>query len=360
MTQDQIQEELIQKGLNFFKTEKQGFFNVSVRIGKCRITTEILKTLKKERFVLIAYPDNKLEQTWKDELEKWKYYDTTDFPPFFVNFSSLKKFKNAKLDAFIIDEHHSASPAERDLCHQIMTNSKDCITIALSGTVSKETKEEWGLKEIASYTTEEGISAGILSDYSITVHVVNLDNIIKTPNRRGKLLTEKQKYSALSWVIDNKRQKGESTMLLALARNRLSLSSIGKINYTKNLLKQLKGRTVVFTGLTDVADRLEIPSYHNKSASDKNFLDFQDGKINQLALAQMAKMGVTFINLNSVVLLNFTHNEEETKQQLTRTLKLDYKGKIADLHVICLQENPELLKIKQSLSMLDSSKIKYV
>lgn len=369
--QDEIQEEFIKKGLEFFKSNNQGFFNLAMRFGKCRVTIEMMKEWK-PKLVIIAYPDNKLRETWLSECEKWGYlqlgpdekcYTGIDSSPdvYLVNFSSLAKYQKVAPSLFIIDEFHAASPNERDLCHQIMTNSKSTKTLALSGTVSKETKAEWGLKEIASYTTQEGIDLGILADYQITVHMVELDNIVKTPNRRGKMLTEKQKYGALSWVIANKQEKGEPFMMLALTRNRLSLSSIGKMEYVRALLKSLEGkRAIIFTGLTAVADEIGIPSYHNKSASNGNFLAFQAGEIDQLALAAMGKVGVTYTNLDSVILMNFTHNAEESSQILNRAIKLDYKGKIADLHVICLNEPPEIKKIKGSLSMLDKTKIKYI
>jgi hypothetical protein len=71
-------------------------------------------------------------------------------------------------------------------------------------------------------------------------------------------------------------------------------------------------------------------------------------------------MGVTYKDLDSVILLNFTYNAEESSRILNRAIKLDYNGKVADLHILCLNEPPELKKIKESLSMLDQSKIKYV
>jgi ActR/RegA family two-component response regulator len=150
-------------------------------------------------------------------------------------------------------------------------------------------------------------------------------------------------------------------MHLALARNRLSLSSIGKINHVKKLLEKLSDkRVLVFTGLANVADNLGIPSYHSKSKDDSAYLEFQSGKHNHLALAAMGKVGVTYTDLDSVILLNFTYNAEETSQILNRAIKLDYKNKKADLHVICLNELPELKKVKESLSMLDENKIKYL
>jgi hypothetical protein len=106
----------------------------------------------------------------------------------------------------------------------------------------------------------------------------------------------------------------------------------------------------VFTGLAKVADEVGCPSYHSKSKNDGNFQDFKNGEINHLALAAMGKIGVTYPDLDSVILTNFTYNAEESSQILNRAIKLDYHGKIADLHILCLNEKPELKKINEYLT----------
>lgn len=356
--QSEIQEEIVKKALEFFKTEQRGYIDGAMRLGKIKISIEIMKRISFHTpIVLIAYPDNKIKQSWMEELKKWAWYNALIT---FTNFFSLHKYKDGIFNFFIIDEFHSCSDLERDYCHQIMTNSKNVKTLALSGTISKETKGLWGLKEIAKYTTNEGIDAGILANYQVTVHFVDLDNKIKTPNKKQKLLTEKQKYNNYTFVINKFRAEGKETMHLLLSRNRLSTASLGKMNHLKQLLAKLKDkRIIVFAGLTEVADRIGIPTYHNKSENDENFQKFQRQEINHLGLAAMGKMGVSFSNLDGVILLNATHNAEETAQMLMRSIKLDYAGKIADVHVIALNEEAERVKIKKSLSMLDSKKIKY-
>ena len=360
MKQDELQKKFVDEGVKFFKSNDRGYYNLAMRFGKCKTTIELLFKLFEDDVniptVLIAYPDNKLRDVWINECEKWSY----DNPNIvFVNFSSLKKHVEYGYDVFIIDEFHSASSRENDYAHEIMDNCK--YTIGLSGTVSDDTKCEWNFEEIASYTTEEGIRDGILADYQITVHMVNLDNNIKTKDKKGKYTTEKTKYVAYTWVIENLKRRGSSVMHLALARNRLSLSSIGKMNYLKKMLAKMQDkRVLIFTGLADVADKVGCASYHSKSKSDDGYTGFQEKRYNHLALAAMGKVGVTYTDLDSVILLNFTYNAEESSQILNRAIKLDYHGKIADLHIICLNEDPEIKKIKKSLEMLDQSKIKYI
>lgn len=355
--QDELQKKIVKAvRAHFDQNIAIGYLDLAMRVGKTKITIDVLKSYKRKLTVLIAYPDNKLQQTWIDEMILWKY-DMTDV--IFVNFSSLKHFKDSSFDFFIIDEFHTASDLERDYCETIANSSSNALL--LSGTVSEETKNLWKYPCIYKYSTLEGIDDGILANYAITVHLVNLDTKILTPNKKGKLKSEKQKYDAYSWVLEKMREDGKNTMPLALARNRLSLSSIAKKRYVLRLLSKLKDkRVVVFTGLSEVADSLDIPSYHSKNKNEQVFEDFKKGIINHLALAAMGKVGVTYVNLDSVILTNFTYNAAETSQILNRAIKLDYKSKVADLHIICLNEPPELKKIKESLSMLDESKITYV
>lgn len=355
--QDELQKSFVGKGLEFFKSNNKGYYNLAMRFGKCKTTLNLIDELLGDQCtLLIAYPDNKLKQTWESECELWAYHNPNIT---YVNFSSLKKHVTHCFDMFVIDEFHSCSENERDYAHQIMDNCT--YNLGLSGTVSVETDSEWDLEEIASYTTQDGIEDGILADYKITVHMVDLDSLVKIKDKQGKYKTEKQKYDGYTWVIENLKRQGKSFMHLALSRNRLSLSSIGKKNHVKKLLKKLHDkRVLVFTGLSAVADDLDIPSYHSKSKDDSAYTGFQAGEHNHLALAAMGKVGVTYKDLDSVILLNFTYNAEETSQILNRAIKLDYQNKVADLHIICLSEPAEIKKIKESLSMLDQSKIKYV
>lgn len=355
--QDELQKEFADKAIKFFKSYKAGYLNLAMRFGKCKTTIDILKkVIPAHGTVLIAYPDNKLKETWESECELWGYQNPNIT---YVNFSSLKKYTGYSFDMFVIDEFHSCSENERELAEVIIEGCD--YTLCLSGTVSDDTKFEWDIPEIASYTTEQGIEDGILADYKISVHLIDLDTTVKIADKNGKLKTEKQKYDGYSWVIENLKRQGGNSMHLALARNRLSQSSIGKTNHLKKLLKQLEDkRVIVFTGLAKVADEIGIPSYHSKSKDDSAYIGFQNGEHNHLALAAMGKMGVTYNSLDSVILLNFTYNAEESSQILNRAIKLDYNGKIADLHILCLNEKPELKKIKESLSMLDETKIKYI
>jgi superfamily II DNA or RNA helicase len=355
MGQSELQKKIITTTIDFFKQNKLGYLDVAMRVGKTRIATEIFKHHEGE--ILITYPDNKLKDSWMSEFKKWEFNSEKVT---LVNFSSLKNYINSNYTILCIDEWHSLSEKELEYVKEISNNS--LYTLGLSGTVSNNTKNKWiEFKEIYKYSTQDGIEDGILADYQITVHFVHLDQLTLVKDSKGKMKSEKQRYDGYSWVIDKIRREGKSTMFMALARNRLSQSSIGKLNYLKKLLGELSDkRVLVFTGLAKVADSIGIPSYHSKSKDDETFKRFQSGEENHLALAAMGKVGVTYPQLDCVILINFTYNAEESSQILNRAIKLDYADKVADLHVIALKEPAEVKKIKESLSMLDQKKIKYV
>lgn len=363
--QTKIQEKIIDQSLNFFQKKNYGYLNVGMRTGKIRISIELLKKLFNGDFtrLLVCYPNNKIKESWEIDCKKWNYNN-----PFidYINFSSLKKVVDNKYDFIIVDEFHETSEGERLTLLKLIENSKKSVfpakVLLLSGTITYETKKLWiNFQEIYKYTIKEGIEDGILSDYEVYIHKVELDDKIKTKNSKGKLLTEKQKYKNLTWVIENKKREGEEFMFLTLNRNRLSSSSIAKKQYVLSLLKSLKDkRVIVFCGLTKVADELGIPSYHSKSKNDDNFRDFQEGKINHLALCESGKIGVSYASLEEIILLNFTGTTENSFQAISRALLLDYPDKKARIHIICLNEKPELKKLKSTLELLDKTKITYL
>jgi len=357
-----IRFEIQQKARDSFIDNKcKGILNIAQRVGKVKCTIEILKKLfNYSPTVLICYPDNKIKDSFLNDFEKWSYKSIENIT--FCNYSSIWKYEDRIFDLLVLDECHTLSEREMSIVKEMVKYNPK--VLGLSGTISKDTEKELksiGLPIIFKYSMERAIKDEIISDYEIRVHLVNLDTKIKTPNKKGKMLSEKQKYDNYSYVISKMKQNGQNSMHLALARNRLSLSSIGKIEYTKKLLDTLKDkRCLIFCGLNKTAESLGICFYNSESAEDSSFMNFMDGKINHLALSGIGRSGVTFPNLDCVIMLDFSYNSESTSQTCSRALNMDYGDKIAKLLIVSLNEPPELKKLKESLSMLDQNKIKYV
>lgn len=359
-----IQEEIIESGVKYFSFEKNGYYDIAMRVGKTRICLKTIEKIiennaPKDLKVLISYKDNKQLSSWKKEIEKWSHLPIESF--YFCNFSSLKKYQNIFFNFFICDEFHALSEKQIYVAKIISQNSSK--NIFLSGTIEDEVKLKWPeFKCIYKYTTEQGVKDGILADYKITVYVVPLDNKIKYLDGN----TEKQKYAQMTSIINHMemhRKRETEIFWMRLKRSNICSMSINKKKVILKLLEEKSNkRVLVFTKFSKIADSLGIKRSHsnmNKEESVKNFNDFISGKFNHLALASMGKVGITYPLLDTVIISSLTYNVPDNIQMLNRCLMLDYKDKIADLVIISSSEESELKKVKHSLKSFNKDKIHF-
>lgn len=359
MSRAHIQSEAVQAIRDNLKLKVLGL-HVYMRTGKTKIILDFLKTVKKkEPKILISYPDNKIYDSWITEIEKWQYVNPNIT---FCNFSSLKKYNSEKFDIVILDEAQALSEFELERAAEIKDNCK--LMLLPSGTFGSETLMKLqlylGMTIVYEYNGEEAVNSNIVADYEIYLHYISLDNkLLVHKNKAGVQKTEKKAYDDYTYIMNDLRRKGQSTTFLALARNRVSQNSVAKQTYVKKLIHDLKDkRVLVFNGLVKMAESLGIASYHTKSKSDKSLQDFHSKKINALALVNTGKAGITYKDLDVVILNGFTHNAEELSQIIARAQLLDFHGKKAIIHIICLREEAEMKKLNKALQMVNPQKIK--
>ena len=337
---------------------KFGILNLCPRFGKIYTTINILEELK-PKSVLIAYPDNKIKQSWKDDIEKRGYDDSHVT---YTTHLSLKKYLDESFDLVIIDEIHLLSEAQIEVTKELSHN----YVLGLTGTLSSDTertlRDELSLYVLATYTIDQAIKEGVIVDYQITVVTVPLDNMIKN-DYKGKQRTEKQQFDSYGWVIDSLERQGKATMFLRLARMRIVQNSIAKLQKTKALLNKHKDeRVLVFCGVTKIADQLGIPSYHSKKEEKQIFDDFVEGKGKHLAVVKIGNTGVTYKPLNRVIINYFDSNAENLAQKINRCMAMEYDtpDKKAQIYIISSNEDVELRWLKKALEFFDKEKIKYI
>lgn len=345
---------------NVWLKEKHGILLLAPRFGKIRTSILALEKLK-PKSVLIAYPDNKIKDSWQSDFNDLGYDDSN------VTYSthlSLKKLVDNQYDIIIIDEIHLLSEAQIKACKDLFSNNA-CI-LGLTGTLSGETErtleEELDLHVIAKYPIEKAIEEGVIVDYEIHVLRVPLDNITMQ-DYKGKQKTEKKHYDGLSWVINKMQYSGGDSMFMRLARMRVIQSSLAKTNATKKLLAKHKNeRVLVFCGTTKVADGLGIPSYHNKSKEKQIFEDFAEGEGNHLAVVKIGNTGVTYKPLDRVIINYFDSNAENLAQKINRCMAMEYNtpDKKAHIYIVSSNEPVELKWLNKALSFFNPEKIKYI
>jgi superfamily II DNA or RNA helicase len=339
---------------------KFGILNLCPRFGKIRTTINILKKMDENCNVLIAYPDNKIKQSWEEDFEQMNYVNDNIT---YTTHLSLHKHTSTEFDIVVIDEIHLLSEAQIGACVDLFSVNDNIL--GLTGTLSRWTKrtlsEDLGIHVIAEYPIEKAIEEGVIVDYQITVVKVPLDDVVKK-QYKGQWKTEKQQFKALSYVINKMMYSGGNTMFLRLARMRLIQNSVAKLNKTKQLLQQYKDeRVLVFCGVTKIADALGIPSHHSKSKDKDSFEKFAEGEGNHMAVVKIGNTGITYKPLNKVIINYFDSNAENLAQKINRCMAMEYDtpNKKADIYIISSDEEVEGKWLKKALEFFDSSKIIY-
>lgn len=355
--------EIIQeKAKSVFLGSKRGILQIAQRVGKIKISLMVINELFADRKntpkILVAYPDNRIQDSWVSDIEKWGYPTNVEF--IFCNYSSVWKHTDNQYDMVVLDEVHATSPNQRQLMIPLVR--KVPIVLGLSGTISKETEQELqdtlNLNVLMKYTVEEAIEDGIISPYQITIHMVRLDTIIKTPNKKGKMVSEKDKYDSYTWVFNKLKEEGKDYKHILLHRNRVLQSSHSKRLKTIQLLKSNKGKKIiVFTGLKKISEGLGIPFYHSTSEDTEVFNLFKEDKIREMAVVNIGRAGTTFPNLDVIIINSFTGNEETTEQIVARALNKDTNEKVAYIHIVCSTEEAEIKKLKKTLSSFNDDNI---
>ena len=339
---------------------KHGILLLAPRFGKCRTSILALEKLK-PKSILIAYPDNKIKESWQADFHDSGFDDSIVT---YTTHLSLKKYAELSFDVVIIDEVHLLSQAQIEVCKDLFDNNKQIL--GLTGTLASDTErtleEELDLHVVATYSIEKAIEEGVIVDYEIHVIRVPLDNTVYN-DYKGKMKTEKKHYDGISWVINKLQNSGADTMFMRLARMRLIQSSYAKTKATKALLAKHKDeRVLVFCGTTAVADSLGIHSYHNKSKEKQIFEDFAEGEGNHLAVVKIGNTGVTYKPLDRVIINYFDSNAENLAQKINRCMAMEYAtpDKKAHIYIVSSNEPVELKWLQKALEFFDKSKIKYL
>lgn len=341
---------------------KFGILNLCPRFGKIRTTINILKKMEPDCSVLIAYPDNKIKQSWIEDFEEMDYENDNIT---YTTHLSIHKHTGTEFDIVVIDEIHLLSEAQIGACVDLFSINDSIL--GLTGTLSRWTKrtlrDDLSLSVVAEYPIEKAIEEGVIVDYQITVVKVPLDNIVRNEYGKKKIKkTELQQFKYLTGTINRMMYSGGNTMFMRLARMRLIQSSLAKLNKTKQLLNQYKDeRVLVFCGTTKIADSLGVPSHHSKSKDKDAFKRFAEGEGKHMAVVKIGNTGITYKPLNKVIINYFDSNAENLAQKINRCMAMEYNtpDKKADIYIISSQENVEEKWLNKALEFFDKKKINY-
>jgi superfamily II DNA or RNA helicase len=361
MTAEQKKEQIHKEVLELLKGVDRAGIGLTMGMGKTYLGLKhMLKNLKPNCKFLVAAPTNVILESWKSEAEKFNLVDVLQYVDF-TTYSSLSK-QDFDYDIVYLDEYQHVTESHNEW----LSNHCGKI-IALSGT-----PPEGGIKLalsniyyplIYTFKTDDAVQEGMLNNYKIYVHRLNLDyrpNITKK-RKDGRIWksSEAKEYEYISNLIQDETNS-KSLQMLRIRRLTLLKSFESKVEYCKKLLKLRKRKVIVFANTKDQADRLSKYSYHsgNKN-SERNLKLFSKGEIDVLSAVLQISAGVNIPGLESAIILHAYSNNNKLSQRLGRCLRLDV-SQTATIHVLCYKNTVDELWVKEALKEYDQSKITFV
>lgn len=338
----------------FLESNRKSVIAACPRFGKILTTIKILREGYKGKKILLLYPRVDIAVSWGNDLQKWGYEEPITATSTFIG---MKKFKD-EFDLVIVDEIHEMSRNQMKQLNELFS----CDILGLSGTITAQTRLELaeliGLTICYDYPISKGVEEGILTDYEINIHRIDLDNVKKTQQKGTS--TEKGYFKKLDFVRSKSAAIAKHFMELKMIG--VLQNSISRTNFTRRLLKKFQNqRVLVFCGNTKVANSLEVDVYHSKAKDKALFEEFCNGGRKHLAVVKMAQAGITIKPIN-VGIINYTSgNPEDFAQKICRFLGLEYDNpeKKAEIHILCSSEPFEKHRLGTALSFFDKEKIKW-
>lgn len=274
----------------------------------------------------------------------------------FTTYISLHKADNI-YDFVYFDECHNAKKKHGDWLRWY-----DGPALGLTGSYPKyKTSESYQVCDeffpiVYKYEIGNGIADGMLNDYKIYVHLLDLNSKPSVRTKSGGLMSEEANYKMWNRFVDNEKNE-KKKMLLRIMRMKNMQGYKTKVNYAKALLKMQSDKTLVFTDYTDQADEICNHSYHSKEPKSKEYLDlFKSGKITKLSSVLQIAEGANIPNLKVGIIMHAYANEKKLKQKIGRFLRLNPNEK-SIVHLLCYGNTIDYVWCKSALRDFDKQKI---
>jgi superfamily II DNA or RNA helicase len=306
---------------------------------------------------LVVAPKKAIFQSWKDDAVKFGKENLLGRMTF-TTYLSLNKHNPNDYDAVYLDEMHSLLDSHRGFL-QLYTGK----ILGLTGTPPKRDYSEKGklvnefCPVVYTFKADDAVENGILNDYQIVVHQLQLTHNkvfpVKTGNRQY-MASEIDNYTYWSRRID----VGSGNMhMLRVMRMKAMMEYPSKELYTKKLMESIQTKCIIFANTQAQADRLCNYSYHsgNKESED-NLLMFKEGKIDKLSTVLQLNEGVNIPNLKQGIIMHAYGNERKAAQRIGRLLRLNPDDK-AIVHILCYMDSIDEKWVKEALENFDQTKI---
>lgn len=262
-----------------------------------------------------------------------------------------------------------------DEVHNLLDNHREWLKyyegdiLGLTGTPPKRERSEKGklISEycpvVYQYAVDDGVEDGILNDYQIIVHMLDLDtnkNIQVTTPKVTFYTSERANYDYWSGRVDTATSTKQK-QIASVMRMKVMQGFKSKERLAKQILDSVLDKCIVFANTKEQADRLcPFAYYSGKEESKQNLEMFKRGEIMKLSAVHQLSEGINIPNLKQGIILHtFGGSSPKARQKFGRLLRLAPKDKCT-LHILCYRNTVDERWVQENLESLDQSKIFYV
>jgi len=367
MNRDEIQNSALEYLKKFDGNFKAGLA-ISMGVGKTLICLKYIdyfistKLLQSDTKILVVAPKLSIHDSWKDEINKHGLQHLINNISF-STYVSLPKKNLIEYDLLILDECHNL--LER---HETVLSTYKGSILGVTGTPPKHSSSEKGklvskyCPIIFNYTVDNAVTEGILNDYEIYVHMLELDrnkNYYKQTKNRSYYTSEIEDYTYWCNAVMN-ASPGKDSQIKRIMRMKALMGYPSKEKYARDLFNYISDKVILFANTKEQASRLCSYSYYSGNKESALNLDmFKTGEINKLSCVLQLNEGVNIPNLKQGIIMHSYGNERKSSQRLGRLLRLDpnEKGKI---HILCYMGTVDEEWVKSAIEDYDPQKIKWV
>lgn len=331
---------------HWLASNKKGTFEIATGVGKTIAALHCLYTMPKNEDVhlFLAETIEREADLNRDILFYNKLFGVNvlkDYRLIFKCYQSVYKIKDREVGLIIADEIHSALSPEYS---QFFYNNKSKAIVGLSATVDTDTsyfidgrlktKGDF-LNDIApvcfKYSLSQAKEDGVSRKLNIYVTYQNLDEVnknISAGNAIKKFFqTEKQSYDywdsshKKSWFIEDPIQKSLKIRITASKRSALLFGLPSKIEAVKEILKFVKGKTILFGNNLDSLLKItpDVVSSRNTTKENKTIRDnFDAGWIKLIGSFKKLRQGANLKELDNCIIMSYYSSEVHMIQQFGR------------------------------------------
>lgn len=364
MTRDEIQA----LALEAIGDKRNAAVEVSMGVGKCVLGMKhMCRDYHDTAQFLVVAPRVDIFDSWRDDARDHGFQELMNWHITFSTYMSLDK-QSLDYDVVYLDECHSLKETHEPWLKAF--EEKGGKIIGLTGTYPVRKYTEKGkmcnrfCPRVYEYTTDYAIEDGILNDYRIYVHKMNLSSAptIEVKMKSGKSFMTSELKSIHYWnrMLDEE-DNPQKIHMLRIKRMKMLQNMQSKEDYAKKLFDSQQVKTLLFANTKEQADRLgEHTIYSGKAKENKITLaKFKSGEIQKVVAIDKLSEGVTVPGLMIGIIMHSYANERKAAQKIGRFLRLN-PNQISAIHILCYMNSVDKDWVTSALKEFDPTKIMWI